>query len=453
MAQAGREHETAAPEPVVVLGSGMAALGAALRLKAEGVPFLVFDARPHHGGHTTSERHADGFVFDDGPHVSFTRDEQIRGLLTEFVGGRERTVPAHINNYWRGHWVTHPIQMHLHELPAEMVVPILVDFIEARTASPRPIESYRDWLVAAYGTTFARTFPEVYGQKYHTTGPETMTTDWLGPRMYRPDLDEILRGALGVPLPNTHYVTEFRYPMEGGFVSYLSPFERMDELRLGHEAIAIDPRERHVVFANGHRQPYRELISSIPLPALIPLVTGAPPLVLDAVARLSFTSVVIVNLGVARNTLSEAHISYFYDEDIRFARLNFPHLLSPGNAPPGAGSIQAEIYVSERYRPLTSSPSLLIPRVIEDLRRTGVLKADDRLLHRDAHLTRFANVIYDTDRAPALGQVRAYLDEVGVAACGRYGEWNHAWTDESFTSGEQAAEIVLARGFSGRRVR
>jgi protoporphyrinogen oxidase len=438
----------ASPAPVVVLGSGMAALGATERLRAAGEPFLVFDAASHFGGHTSSARHPDGFVFDDGPHVSFTRDERIRAILTGFVGGREHTVPARINNYWHGHRLTHPIQMHLNELPADIVVPILVDFIEARSAPPAEIANYRDWLHAAYGSTFARTFPEVYGRKYHTTGPETMTTDWLGPRMYRPDLDEILRGALGVSRPSTHYVTEFRYPLEGGFVSYLSPFARMPELHLGHEAVAIDPVGRLVSFANGRRQPYRELISSVALPVLVNLLRDVPERVAEAAGRLSFTSVVVVNLGVAREQLSDANITYFYDEDIVFARLNFPHLLSPGNVPSGAGSIQAEIYVSERYQPLASSPEALIPRVIEDLTRAGVLTPEDRILHRDAHVAKFANVIYDTDRAQAVATVHDHLREIGVQTCGRYGDWNHAWTDEAFASGEQAALAALGGTFS-----
>ena len=41
-------------------------------------------------------------------------------------------------------------------------------------------------------------------------------------------------------------------------------------------------------------------------------------------------------------------MTYFYDEDICFTRLSFPHMLSAINAPAGTGSIQAEVYFSER---------------------------------------------------------------------------------------------------------
>jgi protoporphyrinogen oxidase len=422
----------------------MAALGATERLRAAGEEFLVFDKNPYHGGHTASFRHRSGFLFDDGPHVSFTRDERVRRILDGYVGGRQHTVAAHINNYWQGRWIAHPVQMNLHSLPHDLIVRILVDFVARQTADPPDdVGTYADWLVASYGPTFARTFPEVYGRKYHTTGPENMTTDWLGPRMYRPDLEEILRGALGEPGPNVHYVTEFRYPQEGGFVSYLSPFVRMPELRLRHDVVEINPAERVVCFANGHVQAYRALISSLPLPALVPLLRDVPARVSAAARLLSSTIAVIVNLGIDRDDLSEAHISYFYDEDIVFARLNFPHLLAPANVPPGAGSIQAEIYFSERYRPLEGQPARLIPRVIADLRRSGVLRREDQVIFREARIVPFANVIYDLERATALREVQGHVQEVGVHSCGRYGEWDHAWTDEAFVSGERAADAVL----------
>ena len=445
MAPVPRRTSATGRSPVVVLGSGMAALGATERLRAAGEDFLVFDKNPFYGGHTATVRHRNGFLFDDGPHVSFTRDERVRRILDGFVEGRQHTVVARLNNYWQGHWITHPVQMNLHSLPKDLVVRILMDFVAAQAAdTPPDIRTYRDWLTASYGPTFAQTFPEVYGRKYHTTGSENMTTDWLGPRMYRPDLSEILRGALGVPSPSVHYVTEFKYPEEGGFVSYLRPFANMPELRLRHEVVEIDPAKRTVRFANGHVQAYRALISSVPLPALVPLLRGVPARVSAAAQHLSFTNVVLVNLGIDREDLSEAQISYFYDEDIAFARLSFPHLFAQGTVPPGAGSIQAEIYFSERYRPLRVPPASLISRVVADLRRSGVLRPEDRITFREARVVPFANVIYDLDRATALQEVRDHLRETGLHSCGRYGAWDHAWTDEAFLSGERAAESVLS---------
>jgi len=138
-------------------------------------------------------------------------------------------------------------------------------------------------------------------------------------------------------------------------------------------------------------------------------------------------------------------MTYFYDADICFTRLSFPHMLSATNAPPGCGSIQAEVYFSSKYRPLTQSPNDLIDQVIADLRRTGTLREHDKIMSRHARLIRYANIIFDLDRASLLATVHGYLDDIGIAYCGRYGDWGYMWTDESFISGERAAELALSR--------
>jgi hypothetical protein len=63
---------------------------------------------------------------------------------------------------------------------------------------------------------------------------------------------------------------------------------------------------------------------------------------------------------------------------------------------------------------------------------------------RGARLVRHANVIFDLDRSNALKTVHGYLDDIGIAYCGRYGDWGYMWTDESFISGERAAESALS---------
>jgi len=42
-------------------------------------------------------------------------------------------------------------------------------------------------------------------------------------------------------------------------------------------------------------------------------------------------------------------------------------------------------------------------------------------------------------------QITERLDEIGVNYCGRYGDWAYLWTDDSFKSGERAAETALSR--------
>ena len=428
---------------IVIVGSGMGGYGAAYRCHSEGIMPLMYDKNSYYGGHTASFPDS-GFMFDQGPHISFTKDARIQDLFADSVGLKYETMQINLNNYWRGHWPQHPVQLHLHGLPEDTIVNAIQDFVEERSGPERPIKNYADWLLASFGRTFAELFPMQYTKKYHLTTADNMSIDWLGPRIYRPSLEEVLRGAISPTAPNVHYITHFRYPTQGGFVSYLNKFVPLGNLKLNHTLVSIDPRARELRFANGVVTNYDALVSSVPLPEMIRMIDGAPQDVVDAAGRLACSTCILVNIGVNREDLSKSQLTYIYDDDICFTRLSFPHMFSRNNVPPGTGSIQAELYFSDKYKPLTGKPEDWIEPVIRDLRRIGLIQEDDKVVFSTARLLKYANIIFDLDRAAALKTVHGYLDDLGIAYCGRYGDWGYMWTDESFKSGEQAAERALA---------
>ena len=423
---------------VTILGAGMAGLGAAHRCRELGLESVIFEKRSRAGGHTRSFADPSGFIFDDGPHISFTKNERIQKLFSEAVDGRYEVLQASVNNHWRGHWIKHPAQCNLHGLPADLVGAALRDFVAAQGRDTENLANYEEWLRAAYGDTFAETFPMEYGWKYHTLPASSMSTDWLGPRLYRPELEEVLNGALAPSTADVHYVSHFRYPSEGGFESYIRPFAEASTLELGREVMAIEPREKTIRFADGESVGYERLVSSIPLPELIPRIAGAPADVVEAAAALACTTCVIVNLGLSRPDLSDSHWTYFYDRDFTVTRASFPHMFAPGNVPDGCGSIQAEVYFSGKYRPLERRPDELIEPVIDDFRRCGLIREGDEILFREARLIPYANVIFDLDRAAAVETVHGFLGDQGIGYAGRYGLWGYQWTDEAFVSGEEA---------------
>lgn len=430
---------------LAILGTGMAGFGAAYAAHQAGLRPVMYDMHDHIGGHTASYEFPGGWTFDEGPHVSFTENSRIQDLLAANVDGKYETFSTRVNNYWKGHWIKHPAQINLHGLPVELVTRILVECVElSQRAESPPIRNYEDWLRASYGKTFSETFPMEYTVKYHTTAAANLNTEWIGPRLYRAKLEEVFRGALQPNSADVHYISGFRYPSHGGFVAYLEPFRKIADIKLRHKVMRIDPMQRLLHFTNGTTASYDGLVSSIPLPELVPMIVGAPEDILEAAGRLACSEAVIVNLGIDRADLVDAHWSYFYDRDIFFTRLSTPHLQSPHNVPPGCGSLQAECYYSKKYRPLDRRPEDCIEPVIADLRRCGTLRESDRILFRHAMYIPYANVIFDLESGPAVAAVHGYLNDIGIGYCGRYGEWAYVWTDQCFVSGENALRKILA---------
>lgn len=427
---------------VAIIGAGMGAIGADHRLRQEGIKPVLYDQASEPGGHTTTHNYPGGWAFDEGPHVSFTKDERIRDLLADAVGGDFQTLVANVDNYWRGHRFKHPAICNLHGLPTDLVVKCIKEFVAASAAETPSIANYEQWLVSAYGRTFAETFPMEYAKKVHTTSADRLGIDWLGPRFYRPSIDEVLFGALSPETPNVHYVTEYRYPTHGGFFSYLKPFLAAADLRSGHRLIEVAPKEQKLRFENGVEATYDHLISTVPLPALVPMVAGAPTEVIEAARTLSATNMVLVNIGIDREGVGDTW-TYFYDQDIVFTRVSYPGQLSPHMVPPGHGSFQAEIYFSDKYAPMSGQPEDYIEPVLADLLRTGLMREGDQVRHQSALHVPYGNIIHDHDKAPALSLIHGYMSEVGIGLAGRYGLWGYQWTDEAFLTGEEAAQAVI----------
>jgi protoporphyrinogen oxidase len=428
-------------EQIAVLGAGLAGLAAAQRARERGCAVELYERHGYVGGHAASHQ-VDGFTFDEGPHVSFTRRPEIRELFERAVDGDFLEHRATITNYWRGHEIRHPAQTNLYGLPTDVVQDCIVGFVKARYEEERPVETYADWCHQGLGRAFSEEFTFRYTRKYWTIEAANMSTDWVGARMYPPRLEEVVRGALAPSTENHHYMQGFRYPRRGGFGAYLNAVSAGQEVHLGHDLASVDLRSGTLEFTGGQTARFETLVSSLPLPELVRRIKDVPAHVARAAERLVCTSLVLVNVGLGRSDgFPDAHWMYSYDEDTLYSRINLPHRLSPYNAPEGCGSIQVEVYHS-RYRPLPCDD--VLGRTMDDLVRNGLVEKGDDVRVAQAQHIAYANVLFDLERARSLAVVRAYLDEQGVICCGRYGEWAYLWTDDSIVSGWAAAERAAA---------
>jgi len=429
-------------DKIVIIGAGMAGFGAAHYCHNNSYETTIFEKNNYYGGHASTYI-KDGFTFDDGPHISFTKDKRIRKLLDKNTQNNVVSFDSFVDNYWKGFRIKHPAQVNLFGLPKDIVVRIIREIFESQKSKKENITNYEEWLYATFGKTFSETFPMEYTKKFHTTSAKNLDIDWIGPRLYQPDLNEVLLGALSNDTQNLHYVTKFHYPKNGGFVAFLDQFRLQTKLELNHEVVNIDTVKKIVEFKTGRIEKYDHLISSMPLPVLISVISDVPSNVLSASKKLACTSCVFVNIGVKRKNISNSHWTYFYDNDVLFSRLSYPYLYSSNNAPKNCSSVQAEIYFSDKYKPLTKSPEEYIDATIADLIKCNIINESDEIVFREAKFNAFANVIFDLDRKENLSIVHKFLDKIGIKYCGRYGDWNYSWTDESFISGENAAKKII----------
>lgn len=426
---------------IAVIGSGFAGIAAADALSSAGEDVAIYEARPFWGGHTHASTD-DGFTFDEGPHVSFTKDAAVQDVFARGAG-EFHEFSANITNWFRDRYITHPAQCHLYGLDAELVTRCITDLVAAHH-DPPDIHTYADWCRAMFGSTFAETFPFAYTRKYWTIEADAMGTDWVGKRMYPPKLEEVVRGALTPDQEGAfHYLSSFRYPTQGGYQAFMRAMVHEELIHLNKEVVRIDPKKRQIEFRDEEKVEYDRLISTMPLPELIKACTpsGVPSEVAQAAEALLCTSLVLVDVAANRADLSPNHWFYVYDEDLSISRGHFPHLLAPSNAPDGCGSIQLEVYHS-RHRPLPCEPAALPERVVKELIHMKILhSADDVRWARERQVS-YANVVFDHHRNDALAVILPWVEAQGIIVAGRYGEWGYHWTDDATRSGWAAARKI-----------
>src|ERR1700730_10175499 len=129
---------------IAIIGAGMAGFGATYQLSQQKLRPVIYDERDRVGGHTCTYKFDDGFIFDDGPHISFTEDKRFQEILAESVDQRFERIKSYVNNYWQGHWIKHPAHVNLYGLPTDLIVKCVKELADVTTTTPAPINNYQE---------------------------------------------------------------------------------------------------------------------------------------------------------------------------------------------------------------------------------------------------------------------------------------------------------------------
>jgi UDP-galactopyranose mutase len=469
----------------VIIGAGPTGLSAAYHL---GQDTLLLDKNPVVGGWCRSIEDQ-GFTFDYAGHIMFSKDDYVLELYQILLGDNLHWQDREAWVYSKGVHTRYPFQGALYGLPPKVIKECIAGAIEARygklgnseekapgcnVTGPDPKDitdccadgtvtvmssksvgqdkaaskqmepaNFEDFIYKMWGRGIAEHFAIPYNRKLWTVPLKDMETSWLGGRVPLPDLEEIIEGALepvGKPMgPNAR----FGYPLVGGFQALMTGFlpHLKGEIELGASVSQISPKHHLLALEDGRVFRYDTLISTMPLPALINIIgSEAPDAVRDAAKGLRHISVRCVNLGVARENITDKHWIY-YPEETLFHRIFVQGNASPGCNPPGGFGLTCEISYSP-LKPLPLDGQELIDRCVEDCIKVGLLTAEDKLITANLVDMPYAYVIYDHNRAKNVATIKKWLLEYGIVLSGRYSEWEYYNSDHAFLAGKRAAETV-----------
>ena len=421
---------------IAILGAGIAGISAGHRCKELGLDAVVFEAAPAPGG-LVDNFSVQGFRFDNAIHLSFATEPEVREIF-------DRTpYYAHPAVSWcrdEDVWLKHPAQNNMYPLPAEQKVDLISGLLSRTDIR---VETYRDWLLFQYGDPIARRWHLPYTEKYWTIPAEELGTGWIGSRVRRADIREVLHGAFTAETPNHYYASEMRYPSRGGYRAFIESMIAETNISCGYRVIAIDLHKRQVRFENGEIYRFKSLINTMPLPVLIDLIgRGAPDEIRKAASTLFATSVDLISLGFRIPEIQPHLWFYIYDQDIFASRAYSPSIKSKDNAPLGCSSLQFEIYSSPR-KPQKHSPDEMIYNTVCAIKKMGIAINDDDILFAHHKHLPWGNVVFDLGMEVRRNLVLNWLEGEGIISAGRFGEWDYLWSNQALMSGRKAAKKAL----------
>ena len=412
----------------VILGAGIAGLGANYSLKEQGKNGVIFEKDDTYGG-LCGNFTIDGFRFDRFVHFTFSKNEKVREIFNSSSPDIYRHIPEAYNLY-KGKWIKHPAQNNLFPLPDEEKNLVIRDFMKRQSPDDVIINNYEDWLRLQFGNYFAEHFPMVYTRKYWMKEARELRTEWVGQRVYQPSVDEVIAGSKTADTPVTYYAKEMRYPKYGGFKSFLKGLAKEANIRYNKRCVGIDTMAKIIEFQDGSTVSYGCLLSSLPLPEMVKLTKNTPSTVTEAADKLDCTSGYHISVGLKTKNIPPYLWWYIYDEDILAARVYSPSLKSPDNVPEGCSSLQMEVYCKENEY----TENQLLDGTVGKLIELGIIREED-ILFTHIGFEKYANVIFTQSIYEASKTIREYLLSLGIETIGRFGEWDYLWSDQSLLSG------------------
>ena len=424
----------------VILGAGLAGLSAAFFLKEN---YQIFEKEAAPGGLCRS-RKINGYTFDYDGHLLHFKDNGILNLVRKLMKDNLVSIrrDSWISSF--GCYTRYPFQANLFGLPKNVIRECILGFIDAQLngkANKDKRTNFRQWILNTFGSGIARHFMLPYNNKFWTIPAHRLSWEWVDGYIPVPTIKDLLNGTIAQSKKRLGYNARFWYPCKGGIESLIFAFQKSirNNIYTLHRATKIDLAKRTVTFQNDRAVRFDNLISTLPLPEMLKLIPNLPTEIRVALSKLKYTSILCLNLGVARENISDKHWIYFPEKRFIFFRVGFPTNFSSSVAPPGKSSLYVEVAYSPNK---LVNKNDLVKRILGDLSKAEILSGDDTIEVRDPLDIKYAYIIYDKNYKESKKLIHEYLNRHHIYPIGRYGRWKYMSMEDAILDGKWISESL-----------
>uniref|UniRef100_A0A7S0L1S9 Amine oxidase domain-containing protein n=1 Tax=Coccolithus braarudii TaxID=221442 RepID=A0A7S0L1S9_9EUKA len=316
-------------------------------------------------------------------------------------------------------------------------------------------------------------FMAPYNAKVWAHPATEMNSIWVGERVATIKFEDILSNVIKKrDAPAWGPNAQFRYPMNGTGSIWLKIFEALPNANKRLNArvtrIRTKPGAKRLELADGSKVPFDGLLSTMPIVSMLRMLPDHPNLA-DLAAgdngaadhsRFKHQTCNVIGVGIEGTGVPEflngVHWVYFPEDEYIFYRVTVLSNFSPVMVALPYKQWSLLIEVSEsKYRVIPSSREELRQKVLEGLRKAGMLPPDAKIVTIWDKRLEYGYPIPYVERNMHVHAADAALRELGVWSRGRFGSWKYEVgnQDHSCMLGVDAVDSMLFGGNdAGREV-
>ena len=410
-----------------IIGAGPSGLNFARCL---GFACTIFERERFVGGTATSFK-LEGYTFDYGPHIIFSKDKDVLNYMVSMLGDNVSKCVRKNRVSIDGKLINYPFENGIAELSPNSRYDLLSTFFDNPHAdlidSPKNLE---EWLYKYFGSNISNKYLIPYNEKVWNLPISKLSMDWSD-RIPMPNPKDMLKSACGIQNDGYLHQLFYHYPTRNGFSALAECMAEGLEVNINEEIRVLNRSLRggfSVISCTGKYE-FDFLASSLPLPELVKICNfDIPNSVIDAINNLIYNPILIVSLGVRGLDTDKYTAIYFPESDFLVNRISFPATFSQHNAPEGCYSIQAEITCGKDSSVWDMTDAEITAHVINGLSERKIVDRNSIELV-DVKRKKYAYVVYDEGYQSRVDVIRKWFQEIGISLIGRFGYFEYLNVD------------------------
>jgi protoporphyrinogen oxidase len=442
-------------QTTLVLGGGPAGLTAAYLLEREGRDAIVLEAEDQVGGLAKTVEN-DGYRFDLGGHRFFTKSVEVDELWHEILGEEFLLRPRMSRIYWNNRYLDYPLRGTdvIRKLGPVELARCMASYVRAAARRNKVDDSLEDWVSNRFGRRLFELFFKSYTEKVWGVPTSEIRAEWAAQRIKGLSFFSAAKAAFFGNKGNKvkSLISEFNYPRFGPGQMWdamtLAIENEGGEVRLEAPVTRIELAGGRVVEVEAGGDSYTlpdSVISSLPLRAVVEMVSPAPPAEVLAAARgLRYRDFLTVALVVDGEDLFPDNWIYIHEPEVRVGRIQNYRSWSPWMVPdPDKACVGLEYFCFEGDDLWLMDDAALVElaaRELEQLRLSPQSKVERGFAIRVPK----AYPIYDADYAQRVETIRTWLNGIeNLQQVGRNGLHRYNNSDHSMLTAMRAVDNLL----------